>query len=85
FNPVLQGQKFDPKGDYVRRWVPELAHLPDEVVHAPWEADRAALEDARVRLGFDYPAPIVDHAAARQRALAAFASIKASQVLTVSR
>lgn len=78
FNPVLQGQKFDPKGNYVRRWIPELAYLPDQVIHAPWEADQKTLEDAKVRLGADYPTPIVDHAAARQRALAAFASIKAT-------
>jgi deoxyribodipyrimidine photo-lyase len=77
FNPVLQGQKFDPKGNYVRHWIPELAHLPDQVIHAPWEADQKMLEDVGVRLDVDYPAPIVDHGAARQRALAAFASIKA--------
>ncbi|MDZ4755333.1 MAG: deoxyribodipyrimidine photo-lyase [Phycisphaerae bacterium] len=71
FNPVLQGEKFDPTGTYVRRWVPELALLPDRFVHAPWKAPAAVLERAGVRLGVDYPAPIVEHTAARIRALAA--------------
>ncbi|GIK88576.1 MAG: deoxyribodipyrimidine photo-lyase [Betaproteobacteria bacterium] len=75
FNPVLQGRRFDPAGDYVRRWVPELASLPGSVIHAPWQAAPAALEAARVALGRTYPLPIVDHAAARARALAAFDSI----------
>jgi deoxyribodipyrimidine photo-lyase len=72
FNPTLQGAKFDPAGDYVRRWIPELAALPDRLLHAPWEAAPIELADAGVRLGRDYPAPIVDHAGARRRALAAF-------------
>ncbi|BBK33077.1 hypothetical protein STHU_37110 [Allostella humosa] len=76
FNPVLQGQKFDPDGSYVRRFVPELARLPDRWVHQPWAAPSAVLADAGVRLGQDYPRPIVDHAAARPRALAALATLK---------
>lgn len=76
FNPVTQGEKFDPDGDYVRRWVPELARLPSGVIHAPWMASRAVLDAAGVVLGRDYPRPIVDHAAARDRALAAFASTR---------
>ncbi|GIX08434.1 deoxyribodipyrimidine photo-lyase [Elioraea sp.] len=75
FNPVLQGRKFDPEGAYVRRWVPELAHLPAAHIHAPWEAPPVALHDAGVTLGRSYPHPIVDHAAARARALAALESI----------
>jgi deoxyribodipyrimidine photo-lyase len=71
FNPVVQGQKFDPQGRYVARWVPELAALPARFIHRPWEAP-APLR-ARVK---DYPGPIVDHAAARTRALAAFAEIR---------
>jgi deoxyribodipyrimidine photo-lyase len=66
FNPVLQGEKFDPAGEYIRRWVPELASLPDEWIHQPWKAPAPPR---------DYPAPIVDHDLARKRALAALASI----------
>jgi deoxyribodipyrimidine photo-lyase len=76
FNPVLQGEKFDPRGDYVRRWVPELAALPAQVIHAPWKAPAAVLAKAGVRLGETYPAPIVDHDAARERALAALSEIR---------
>jgi deoxyribodipyrimidine photo-lyase len=73
FNPVLQGQKFDPRGIYVRQWVPELAGLPDKFIHQPWKASEAQLEEAGVRLGKDYPLPVVEHDMARQRALEAFA------------
>ena len=76
FNPMLQGEKFDPEGDYVRRYVPELGKLPVKFIHRPWEADAAALRAAGVELGRTYPAPIVDHADARTRALAAFAALK---------
>jgi deoxyribodipyrimidine photo-lyase len=69
FNPVTQGKKFDPEGAYVRRWVPELAELPTRYVHAPWTAPAAVLEKAGLRLGADYPEPIVDHAEARARFL----------------
>ena len=72
FNPVSQGEKFDPAGAYVRRWVPELARLPDRYVHAPWTAPAAVLQGAGVRLGHDYPAPLVDLAQGRQRALDAY-------------
>ncbi|MFO1464024.1 MAG: deoxyribodipyrimidine photo-lyase [bacterium] len=65
FNPVSQGEKFDPEGDYVRRWVPELASLPKERVHQPWQAGAAG-----------YPPPIVDHGAARALALRALETIK---------
>lgn len=77
FNPVLQGEKFDPNGTYVRHWVPELARLPAAWLHKPWDAPAAVLRQAGVRLGHDYPLPIIDHARARQRALAAFDRIKA--------
>ena len=77
FNPVSQGERFDPEGAYVRRWVPELVGLPDAVVHKPWVTQPAVLGRAGVRLGETYPAPIVDHAMARERALAAFAGLKA--------
>jgi deoxyribodipyrimidine photo-lyase len=71
FNPVLQGQKFDVGGDYVRRWVPELAALDARWIHRPWEAPAAELARAGVVLGKTYPRPIVDHPFARQRFLAA--------------
>ncbi|HSR70812.1 MAG TPA: FAD-binding domain-containing protein, partial [Kiloniellales bacterium] len=76
FNPVLQGRKFDADGDYVRTWVPELAELPARHIHAPWEAPADILRDAGVRLGKTYPEPIVDHGAARARALEAFKTSK---------
>jgi deoxyribodipyrimidine photo-lyase len=69
FNPMLQGKRFDPNGNYVRRWVPELAKLPNTRIHAPWEASVSQLEAAGVELGRDYPRPIVDHKAARERFL----------------
>ena len=71
FNPALQGMKFDPCGEYVRRWLPELAGLPDRWIHRPWEAPASVLSDAGVTPGKTYPRPVVDHAAARLRALAA--------------
>jgi deoxyribodipyrimidine photo-lyase len=74
FNPVLQGEKFDPDGAYVRRYVPELAKLPASVIHKPWETPDLLLHSAGVRLGLDYPRPIVDHAEARARALEAYRS-----------
>ena len=79
FNPVTQGQKFDPYGAYVRRWVPEIAKLPEGFIHAPWEADAATLNAAGIRLGETYPRPIVDHAAARISALAAFERVKGAR------
>jgi deoxyribodipyrimidine photo-lyase len=72
FAPVTQGQKFDSKGAYVRRWVPELAGLPDKFLHAPWTAPEEVLTRAGVKLGDNYPRPMVDHAEARAEALAAF-------------
>ena len=77
FNPMLQGEKFDPAGDYVRRWVPELSRLPASHIHAPWTASETILAEAGVRLGDTYPKPIVDHTGARARALAAFHGLKA--------
>jgi len=78
FNPVLQGRKFDPDGTYVRRWVPELARVPAAFIHAPWEMADAAQVAAGVHIGREYPAPIVDHAFARQRALAAYGGARHS-------
>jgi deoxyribodipyrimidine photo-lyase len=76
FNPVLQGEKFDPDGAYVRRWVPELAQLPASIVHQPWSATPLELASAGVILGKTYPAPIVDHRVGRERALAAYARVR---------
>ncbi len=76
FNPVAQGRRFDPEGDYVRRWVPELAGLPARVIHAPWEAAPLDLAGAGVTLGRTYPRPVVDHPRARERALAAWARLQ---------
>jgi deoxyribodipyrimidine photo-lyase len=76
FNPVLQGERFDPSGAYVRRWVPELAPLPDAVIHRPWSATPFACAAAGVRLGTTYPQPIVDHKVGRERALTAYARVR---------
>jgi deoxyribodipyrimidine photo-lyase len=74
FNPVTQGETFDPSGAYVRCWVPELARLPDEYLHAPWSAPRDVLDRAAIVLGRDYPRPVVDHQAARDQFLATASS-----------
>jgi len=75
FNPVTQSRKFDPDGAYIRRWVPELAKLDGKAIHAPWEAAPLDLAAAGVVLGRDYPRPILDHDAARKRALAAYETL----------
>ncbi|MDH4048384.1 MAG: DNA photolyase family protein [Gammaproteobacteria bacterium] len=75
FNPLTQGRKFDPDGAYVRRYVPELAAMPDKFLHAPWEASEEIRRAANVTLGQTYPDPIVDLAESRERALAAFRSL----------
>ncbi|CAN5177438.1 deoxyribodipyrimidine photo-lyase [soil metagenome] len=76
FNPILQGEKFDPDGLYVATWVPELARLPAKLIHQPWEATPMELAAADVILGKTYPEPIVDHKAGRERALAAYAKTR---------
>ena len=72
FNPTTQSQKFDPEGRFIRRYLPELARVPDKFIHAPACASAAVLAKAGVRLSVDYPTPIVDHAKARQRTLMRF-------------
>jgi len=79
FNPFTQGKKFDPEGHYVRKWCPELATLPNQYIHAPHEAPAEVLEQASIKLGRDYPLPIVDHKNARQAALAGFEVVKGQQ------
>ena len=75
---ALQAQKFDPRGDYVRRWCPELAKLPNQWLHRPWQAPPEILTRASLNLGSTYPKPIVSHAIAREVALEAFSKLKAS-------
>ena len=77
FNPITQGEKFDPDGDYIRRYVPEIAGLPDAFLCSPWTAPDAVLAAAGVRLGVTYPHPMVDAKASREAALAAFSALKA--------
>jgi deoxyribodipyrimidine photo-lyase len=74
FNPVSQGEKFDADGIYVRRFVPELTHLPDKYIHAPWTAPPLVLQQAGISLGQTYPKPMIDLAAGRERALATWKS-----------
>jgi len=76
FNPILQGEKFDPNGDYVRRWCPELAALPNKFIHAPFKATAEVLDRAGIKLGQTYPAPIVDHDQARAAALDGYRRIR---------
>jgi deoxyribodipyrimidine photo-lyase len=76
FNPVTQSQKFDAQGRFIRRYLPQLAALPDKLIHAPWLARPVDLEDAGVSLGSTYPLPVVDHAAAREKTLARYAVVK---------
>ncbi len=72
FNPFTQGEKFDPNGDYVRKYVPELAKLPKKYIHQPWTAPGLTLLEAGIKLGETYPHPVVDHKTARERALAGY-------------
>lgn len=76
FNPVLQGEKFDPEGAYVRRWIPELSGLGSKWIHKPWEAPAEILFSAGIQLGKQYPKPVVDHEFARRRTLAAYDTFK---------
>ncbi|MCX7157509.1 MAG: deoxyribodipyrimidine photo-lyase [Rhodocyclales bacterium] len=75
FNPVTQSEKFDAEGRFIRRYVPELDRVPQKFIHAPWRMNAAEQAACGVRIGHDYPAPVVDHAAARGRTLARFRSI----------
>lgn len=75
FNPVLQGEKFDSEGEYIREWVPELKLLPAKYIHKPWEAPEEVLKRAGIELGSTYPKPIVDHKEAREEALKRFKAL----------
>ena len=76
FNPILQGERFDPKGAYVRHYVPEIAALPNDLIHKPWTASPSTLAHCKIKLGHDYPLPLIDHGEGRDRALEAFKSLK---------
>jgi deoxyribodipyrimidine photo-lyase len=77
YNPIKQGQQHDPAGEFIRRWVPELASVSGAFIHTPWLMARSAQEQAGCRIGTHYPAPIVDHEAAQRRARAAIAAVRA--------
>lgn len=76
FNPILQGEKFDPQGNYIRKWVPELEHVPKKYIHQPWTASEDILKASNVKLGENYPFPIVDHSSAYKLALQRYKEIK---------
>jgi deoxyribodipyrimidine photo-lyase len=78
FNPILQSKKFDPQGDYIRRWVPELSALPTPQIHVPWEMNDSQQKEFDVKVGKSYPEPIVDHRFARERTLEAYKIAKDS-------
>ena len=75
FNPMTQGEKFDTDGAYVREWVPELAKMPSQYIHEPWEAPESVLREAGVELGGNYPRPVIEHKKGRERALAALSQV----------
>ena len=78
FNPITQGKKFDPEGEYVKHWVPELSNVNQKYIHEPWEASKHELESFGLNLGIDYPKPIIEHSFGRKRALEALATLKNS-------
>ena len=78
FNPIIQGEKFDPDGSYVRKYCPELTRVPNAYIHKPWEMPELELAEAGITLGKDYPNPVISHQAGREKALAAYAQFKES-------
>ncbi len=81
FNPITQSRKFDPDGAYIRRWLPEMAHLPREAIHTPWEFSTAEQAQWGCRIGVDYPAPIIDHTFAHNRVLETYkAALDAAKI-----
>ncbi len=81
FNPVTQSQRFDPKGRFIRRYLPELERVPDALIHAPWAMSAAEQQASGCVIGRDYPAPVVDHAAQREKALALYGRVKRPALL----
>jgi deoxyribodipyrimidine photo-lyase len=79
FNPITQGEKFDPDGSYVKQYLPELSKVPAKYVHKPWELGGLDLATAGLRLGSDYPVPVIEHSVGRARALKAFDALKAAR------
>jgi deoxyribodipyrimidine photo-lyase len=79
FNPITQGEKFDPNGEYIRKYIPELAKLPTKYIYAPWQAPEQVLEQANITLGTDYPLPIIDLKLSREQALLAFQALKTNK------
>jgi deoxyribodipyrimidine photo-lyase len=77
FNPVTQSRRFDPQGAYIRRWLPELARVPDAHVHAPWDMGTLEQQAAGCVIGRDFPAPVVHHEEARRRTLARYGAVRA--------
>ena len=76
FNPITQGEKFDARGAYAKRWITPLEKLPSKWMFKPWEAPASTLEESGLDLGGNYPEPCVDHSEGRARALAALATLK---------
>lgn len=76
FNPIIQGEKFDPQGEYTKLYLPELKELPDKYLYRPWEAPTDVLSQANITLGETYPHPIVQIKESRERALAAYGTTK---------
>jgi deoxyribodipyrimidine photo-lyase len=76
FNPITQSERFDPKGKFIRRYIPELSKLPDKFIHAPWTLPPLEAQTTNFVVGRDYPAPIVDHAVQREQALAMYKKIR---------
>jgi len=76
FNPIIQGEKFDPDGAYVKRWCPELKKVPKEYIHRPWEMNEDSQNKFDAKIGRIYPSPIVNHEQARKAALDSFQQLK---------
>ena len=80
FNPIIQGEKFDPNGEYVKKYVPELSNIPNKFIHKPWEASPEILSDSGVELGENYPHPIVDLKQSRDHALSEFKNSRVKMI-----
>ena len=80
FNPITQAEKFDKNADYIRRFVPELAKLPNKYIFSPWTASDTILSDANIKLGKDYPKPVIDYQFSRNRALETFKNLRKNSI-----